>query len=185
MGDQDQSIIWRRLDIPGHEAVRVQRSGDGWYLDGGAVFLYEGKPCRLEYLIECDLEWRTVSALIDGWLDGSSINYPIKASKGNIWRRRGMEISEVEGCIDIDLNFSPVTNLLPIKRLNLDVGQSETVRAAWLRFPSFALEPLEQVYTRTSEFIYNYRSGTGFETEITVDGFGLPVEYAGLWTAER
>jgi uncharacterized protein len=96
----------------------------------------------------------------------------------------GDEVPAVQGCTDVDLNFSPATNLLPIKRLKLDIGESKTVRVAWLRFPSFSLELLEQVYTRKSDFVYNYRSTTGFEADITVDRFGLPVEYAGLWTVE-
>lgn len=37
-------------------------------------------------------------------------------------------------CVDIDLNFSPSTNLLPIRRFDLSVGASAIVRAAWLRF---------------------------------------------------
>lgn len=170
--------------MPGHEAVRVYGDGDGWYLDGAAVFLDEGKPCRLEYLIECDLEWRTMSATGDGWVGDDLIEYEIEAGEDGVWHLDGQQIGAVQGCIDIDLNFSPVTNILPVKRLALDIGESQTISAAWLRFPSFSLEPLEQVYTRTGEFTYNYRSGTGFEAEITVDRFGLPVEYSGLWIAE-
>lgn len=180
----ERSTIWRRLDMPGHEAVRVYGDGDGWYLDGAAVFVYEGKPCRLEYLIECDLDWRTVFANVDGWVGDDLIECEIQANEDGAWFLDGQETVAVQNCIDLDLNFSPVTNVLPIKRLGLSVGQSETVRAAWLRFPSFSLEPLEQAYSRTSEFIYSYRSGTGFEAEITVDRFGLPVEYSGLWIAE-
>ena len=64
----------------------------------------------------------------------------------------------VAGCVDLDLNFSPSTNLLPIRRLNLSVGQEAAVRAAWLRFPSFILEPLEQLYRRVDATTYRYES---------------------------
>lgn len=184
MDDNEQSVIWRRLDLPGHEAVRIYGDGDGWYLDGAAVFLHEGKACRLEYLIECDLEWRTTGATVDGWVGDEMVEFEIDAGGGGTWHLDGQEIGAVRGCTDIDLNFSPVTNLLPVKRLGLAVGQSKTVKAAWLRFPTFSLEPLEQVYTRTGEFQYSYRSGSGFEAVITVDAFGLAVEYAGLWVKE-
>src|SRR5712664_99467 len=36
---------------------------------------------------------------------------------------------------DIDLAVTPATNTLPIRRLNLEVGQSQEVTAAWLKFP--------------------------------------------------
>jgi hypothetical protein len=44
------------------------------------------------------------------------------------------------GCVNIDLNFSPSTNLLPIRRLDLSVGASAIVRAAWLRFPGMNVQ---------------------------------------------
>lgn len=182
---EEHSIIWRRLDTPGHEAVRVYGDGDGWYLDGAAVFLHEGKPCRLEYLIECDLYWRTVFATVDGWVGDDAVEYEVESTDEGVWYLDGQEIAAVQGCIDIDLNFSPVTNFLPLKRLNLSVGEEKNVRAAWLRFPSFSLEPLEQTYERASESSYNYHSGTGFASTITVDRFGMPIEYSGLWIAER
>ena len=47
----------------------------------------------------------------------------------------GADSRAVDGCRDIDLNFSPSTNVLPIRRLSLDVGDQAAVRAAWLRFP--------------------------------------------------
>jgi hypothetical protein len=185
MEDSDEgiSVLWRRLDMPGHEAVRVYEGDDGWFLDGAAVFSYEGTPCRLEYLIECDVEWKTSIVTVDGFVGDEVIAIEIESEDG-VWYLNGEEIESVEGCTDIDLNFSPVTNLLPIKRSDLAVGDDAPVRAAWLRFPSFNLEPLEQTYTRKSDSVYNYKSSTGFEKDITVDEFGLVVEYSDLWTRE-
>lgn len=183
MSPDEQSALWRRLDMPGHEAVRIYEGEDGWLIDGASIFLYEGKPCRLEYMIECDSEWQTMSVTVDGFVGDEVVAFEIDV-EGDTWYLNGEEISAVEGCVDIDLNFSPVTNFLPIKRLGLSVGDSGDVRAAWLRFPSFSLEPLEQAYMRRSESVYNYRSMTGFEKDITVDEFGLVKDYSDFWTRE-
>ena len=87
--------------------------------------------------------------------------------------------------MDLDLNFSPSTNLLPIRRLNLEVGQQAEVKAAWLRFPSFELEPLSQVYERLNEFKYRYSSGGGdFVAELTVNKVGFVTVYPKLWEVE-
>jgi uncharacterized protein len=177
------STLWRRLDMPGHEAVRIYDGEDGWYLDGSAVFLFEGAPVRLEYLIECDSDWQTRFVTVDGFVGDEVVAIEIE-NEDDVWYLNGDEIREVKGCTDIDLNFSPVTNVLPIKRLNLAVGDAESVRAAWLRFPSFYLEPLEQVYSRKTETVFNYRSTTGFEKDITVDDFGLVVAYSDFWVRE-
>jgi hypothetical protein len=180
----DWSMIWRRMDTPGHEAVRIYEGEEGWYVDGAAIFLFEKKPCRLEYLIECDHEWRTSFVTVDGFVGDDVVAIEIEVDEGNVWYMNGEEIGAVAGCVDIDLNFSPVTNLLPLKRLAMNLDEAQEVRAAWLRFPSFALEPLQQTYRKVSESVYNYRSDTGFETDITVDSNGLPVEYPDFWTQE-
>jgi hypothetical protein len=91
----------------------------------------------------------------------------------------------VEGCGDLDLNFSPSTNLLPIRRLNLAVGEEARVRAAWLRFPSFALEPLEQIYRRVDTTTYRYESaGAKFVTELKVNAAGFVTRYPNFWEVE-
>ena len=86
------------------------------------------------------------------------IDVDLSVDAAGRWRLNGADCPAVEGCVDLDLNFSPSTNALPIRRLGLAVGQAAEVRAAWLRFPSFALEPLEQVYRRTGETTYRYES---------------------------
>jgi len=182
----DHSIIWRRLDIPGHETARIYGDGDRWYLDGAAIFVFEHKPCRLEYLIECGPDWRTAFVNIDGWVGDDLIEIEISVSDRGGWVLNGEKIAAVRGCSDIDLNFSPVTNLLPIRRLNISAGELKKVRAAWLRFPSFDLEPLDQIYTALDETTVLYESGSGtrFTTELKVDGTGLVVEYPGYWKSE-
>ncbi|MDQ2870322.1 MAG: putative glycolipid-binding domain-containing protein [Acidobacteriota bacterium] len=89
------------------------------------------------------------------------------------------------GLHGLDLNFSPSTNLLPIRRLDLSIGEKAGVRAAWLRFPGFALEPLEQVYSRLGDGTYRYESGGGrFVAELEVDRAGFVTRYPNLWEIE-
>ena len=89
------------------------------------------------------------------------------------------------GCLDVDFAFSPSTNLLPIRRLNLAVGQEADVKAAWLRFPGFTLEPLEQRYRRTGETTYRYLSqGGSFVRDLQVSQAGFVLNYPGFWQAE-
>lgn len=89
------------------------------------------------------------------------------------------------GCIDIDLAFSSSTNMLPIRRLDLAIGQEAKVRAAWLRFPSFTLEPLDQLYRRIDAATYRYESAGGvFVTELQVNAAGFAALYPNLWQVE-
>jgi uncharacterized protein len=136
-------------------------------LEGTAVFAHEQLACRLNYHIVCDSRWLTRFARVAGWVGNKVIEIEIAVSPDQNWRLDEEDIPEVAGCIDLDVNFSPSTNLLPIRQLNLVVGEEMEVRAAWLRFPGFELEPLIQLYRRTTENSYLYESAGGkFVTEI-------------------
>jgi len=172
-------ILWRRLDRPGHEAARIARVDSGWQLLGAAVFLDDRRVCRLDYEVVCDSNWRTRTGRVSGWLGDESIRIEITFDSGR-WRLNA-EAIDLAGCVDLDLNFSPSTNLLPIRRLNLAVGQQASVRAAWLRFPSFALEPLDQLYRRTATSTYRYESAGGqYIADLEIDDFGFVKRYPGF-----
>ena len=181
----NQSILWRGIDRRGHEACRLYRSGTDWCLEGTAVFSSDDRPCRLSYLVTCDSSWTTLSGIVSGWVGNDDVNIQLTVDPLHQWQMNGVEKPDVKGCIDLDLNFSPSTNLLPIRRLNLEIGQQAEVKAAWLRFPSFELEPFQQVYTRLNEFTYRYSSGGGtFVRDLTVNDVGFVIDYPELWQAE-
>ncbi len=178
-------VLWRRLDRPGHEFARLSQQTSTHCLSGTAVFLWDRHPCRLEYLVICDANWRTMTGRVTGSVGDFEIDLECAQDREGHWRLDGREQPQVAGCIDLDLNFSPSTNLLPIRRLNLEVGEEALVRAAWLRFPSFRLEPLEQVYRRTAESVYRYESAGGsFVADLEVDSQGFVTRYADIWEIE-
>ena len=180
-----ESVLWRGILLPGHEACRLFSQDSGWQLEGTAVFSHEGQPCRLSYQILCSAAWQTLSAQVQGWAGSTLVDIRIKSDAGGHWWLNEMEQPDVTGCTDIDLNFSPSTNLLPIRRLDLAVGQSAEVRAAWLRFPTFKLELLPQQYHRLDENTYRYESAGGtFVAQLKVNRSGFVIDYPGIWQAE-
>jgi hypothetical protein len=182
----EASIIWRRLDCPGHESARLFAQDDSWNLQGTAVFSHDQLPCRLDYHIACDSRWNTRRAKVAGWVGDRLIEITLAVSNDQRWLINEEDAHEVAACIDLDLNFSPSTNLLPIRRLNLVVGHEMEVRAAWLRFPSFALEPLTQLYRRIDETTYRYEShGGDFITELSVNEAGFVTRYPDVWEIEE
>src|SRR5438552_3800613 len=120
-------ILWRRIDQPGHEAARLTRTSAGFHLAGTAVFAHEAQPCRLDYVVVCDVGWRTVSCHVSGWVGDQPIDVAITVDTSGRWWMNERECPAVAGCVDVDLNFSPSTNLLPIRRLDLAVGEAADV----------------------------------------------------------
>ena len=154
-------------------------------MEGTAVFSHEKQPCRLDYQIICNDAWQTLSANVDGWLGNTSVDIQITTDATQHWWLNEVEQPDITGCIDIDLNFSPSTNILPIRRLNLAIGETAEVKAAWLRFPSFKLEVLPQQYRRLDETTYRYESAGGkFVADLKVNQSGFVLEYPGIWRSE-
>ena len=101
------------------------------------------------------------------------------------WTVDGIAHPDLAGCEDIDLSFTPATNLLPVRRLSLAVGENSKVRAAWFRFPELDVQVLDQIYTRLdgNRFLYQSADRT-FERILTVDQSGFVTDYPGLWIVE-
>ena len=109
----------------------------------------------------------------------------IERDQSGRWTVDRIDRPDLAGCEDIDLSFTPATNLLPVRRLNLVIGESAEVRAAWLRFPKLDVQVLDQVYTRLDANRYLYQSADRtFERILTVNQAGFVIDYPGLWTAE-
>jgi hypothetical protein len=90
-------------------------------------------------------------------------------------------LPELHGCPDVDLAVTPATNTLPIRRLDLGIGKSESVIAVWVKFPELTVQTLSRRYTRLAKNTYRYESDTGFSAEIGVDDLGLVTAYPGGW----
>jgi hypothetical protein len=181
----EKRIFWRRLDSPGHDAARLLFQAPYWRLEGAAVFVEDGRVCRLDYEVACDQAWRTVGGKVSGRAGGDAVDVKFTADPARRWRLNGVGCKAVEGCLDVDLEFTPATNLLPIRRLRLPVGKAAAVKSAWLRFPSFSLEVLEQAYSRVTPGVYRYEAFSGtFVKNLSVDEAGFVTRYPGLWEME-
>jgi hypothetical protein len=180
------SVLWRQLDVPGHDACRLEHAVDGsWQLDGTAVFLHEGAPARLHYGVVCDPAWLSRRGRVSGWLGARSVELDIERMAAGAWTLNGVPVPGLEGCVDLDLGFTPATNLMPLRRLALASGHAADAPAAWLDISAGTLQVLPQRYTRRGEATYWYEApsvGYAGTLEVTPDGFVR--RYPGLWEME-
>ena len=182
---EGEAILWQRLDLPGHDAATITPTADGWSISGVAIVVESARPCRIDYDVACDTSWVTRHCSLRGYVGPTRVALDVARQPSGVWTVDGAAAPSLHGCIDVDLGFTPATNLLPIRRLELHVGQSAVVRAAWIKFPDFTAEVLDQVYTRQTTDRYLYESGGGvFRRELQVDPFGCVLDYPGLWRAE-
>jgi hypothetical protein len=94
----------------------------------------------------------------------------------------GVDQPAIRGCIDVDLGFTPATNLLPLRRLALRTGQEAQPRAAYLSFPKIELIVLPQRYRRLSRSEYDYESPDhGYRATLRVTPLGAVATYPGIF----
>ena len=182
-------ILWRRLDLPGHDGASVRENAEGAELRGMAVFQEDGDPTALHYTVRCDGKWVTTEATVDGWRGDQAVHLRFIRARDGAWTLNGKTYPDVAGCEDLDLNFTPSTNLLPLRRLDLAVGAKATVRSAWLEWPAAVLAPLTQRYARRSATEYDYEADLPgdekFVAMLKVQPQGWVLEYGELWRVER
>ena len=184
-----RTLLWRRVDVAGVEHFQLRDSPRGAQLVGTVLVPHEGAPLRLDYEVACSGGWETRRVTMTVSFAAAARRVELVADEKGRWWMDGAERPDVTGCVDVDLSLTPSTNTLPVRRLgllDLPVGQSRDVRAAWVRFPELRVEPLEQRYTRVGERRLRYESrrahsDRAFTADLDVDDIGLVVTYPPLW----
>ena len=175
------AFLWRRLDEPGHDACGLWRVANGWRLSGAAAFREAGLACQLRYEVLADRAWRTRRATVAGTAGRRVVDLRIAAGRQG-WRLNAVPRPSLAGCVDVDLGFTPATNLLAIRRLALEIGQRAEAPAAYLEFPRLRLLVLPQTYRRVSATRYAYESPAhGYAATLKVTPIGAIADYPGVF----
>ena len=169
---------WRRLDREGTDRCTLTRVENGWMLTGQAVWQEDGEV-SLTYAVRCGEDWESLSADVTGTWAGREINLRIACGSQG-WEMNGTPQPTTRSCADLDLSFTPATNLLPLRRLQFNGGAPVPVDAAWLVPDLARMQRLEQTYARCGEGEVDYAS-PGFAARLGVHPSGFVTHYPGLW----
>ena len=185
MSDRHQHhVLWHCGLLASSEHASILTVGDDRTAVEGRVVLPLGDvPCDITYRLGVDAGIETIHMEATVHAAGHRRQVVVDAVE-RVWTVDGEVDEALEGCTDIDLGWSPITNTIPMRRLGLDVGESAEITAAWFRFPELELEPNRQRYTRKAENLWRYQAGD-FDFELVVDPeSGLITKYGDdLWEA--
>ena len=175
--------MWSSLDLPGQglECVWFEnRSASGTILRSDE----RGSPYRVSYRFTWDGGFHPTQARIEVVQESGA--RALELDHGRTWRDSQGELASFEGCGDLDLWPTPLTNTLTIRRLDLAMHESREVDVLWIEAPMLRLERVRQVYTRVDEHGYRFESpASGFEAVLQCDEDGLVIVYPGLFRRER
>lgn len=128
--------------------------------------------------VDCDARWHTRRGRVRGWVGERLVDDLITKPVDGAWTFNGREVPG----LDLDLGFTPATNLLQLQRAALSVGPAVEVTVAWLDAGAATLEPLVQRYERRSADTYWYEAPRfGYRALLRIDETGFVRDYPGLW----
>ena len=180
---REQEVIWREiLDETSFELALVVTGPGGVEITGTVLMAEEGVPLRVDYAIQCSENWSTRRVEVLQSYSGEVRALRLDHDGAGNWTRDGDEAPDLNGCTDVDLSVTPSTNTLPVNRLGLKIGESGTIKAAWVRFPSLEVIVAGQGYERLAERQYRYSNlDDDFRAVVDVDDLGVVIDYAGIW----
>jgi uncharacterized protein len=177
-----KSVLWQRPDLPALEVCRLWQVHEGFRFTGTVVARVDREPVEVTYEVVCDEQWATRLALVLLKKADSLRSVELHRDRSGQWFHNDHELPSFNGSMDVDLGFSPATNTLPVRRVNLAVGQTIETTAVWVTFPALDILPLPQTYTRLDERRYRYTSRGGeFSAVLELDELGLVVNYEEWW----
>ena len=178
------TAFWRRLDVPGRDAARVEQTPDGYVLFGQSVFLDSRGPAALRYVLTLKGDWSTAEGHISGFVGEQEVNdHIVRTAVGWTFNGRDCGMADI---LDLDLGFTPATNMVQLRRVALSIGETTNFDVAWLEAGDRELQRLPQEYHRASHYEYPYQSPQGaYRETIVLDPSGFAAVYPGLWEIER
>jgi len=177
-----REILWRSPDGERFEHLSLVQSEDGYVADGLILRHEAHGDTRIRYRISVDKRGRTRSVRVEK-LDAHTQSLNLHSNgEGHWWKDNGETVSALDGCIDVDLQASPFTNTIAIRRLELSSGQAKEIRTVFVHLPELEAVPARQRYTRIEDNLYRYEGmETGFVADLPVDHDGLLIEYPGYF----
>jgi uncharacterized protein len=172
---------WTALEWTGTEHVIASSDATGFRADSQLI-LAEKDLARVGYQLECDAAWRLTGLTISVASARGGRALALSADGAGHWRADGRPLPALDGCIDVDIDCTPLTNTLPIRRLPWSPGTSRDLSIAYVSVPDLTVRPARQRYTllERDEALYRYESGS-FRADLRVDGEGFVIDYPGLW----
>ena len=158
---------WRSWDHAHLETLTLRWENEGWTATGEV-----GREA-VTYVVRLSATWQVRQFLLFRDLDEPDLW--LGTDGGGRWGEiNGAHRPDLDGCTDIDLACTPFTRTLPIRRLQLDVGDAAEVRSAVIDVETLGVVPVTQRLHRLQPRRFEHTGSTD-DTSIVfdVDEYGL------------
>jgi len=161
------TVRWQTWDGAGDETLSLRWENEAWTAIGEV-----GREA-VSYVIRLSPLWQVRQFLLfrdqdepDLWLGNDGA--------GRWGEINGAHRPDLDGCIDIELACTPFTNTLPIRRLQLDVGDGAELAVATIDVETLGIVPARRRYEHLEHGRWRRTDiGSGSTVEFRVDEYGL------------
>jgi hypothetical protein len=162
---------WRTWDHAHLETLTLRWENEGWTATGEV-----GREA-VTYVVRLSATWQVRQFLLFRDLDEPDLW--LGTDGGGRWgEMNGAHRPDLDGCTDIDLTCTPFTSTLPIRRLQLDVGDAAEVRSAMIDVETLGVVPVSQRFRRIQPRRFEYTSSEdGAPIVFDIDEYGLVHDY--------
>jgi hypothetical protein len=170
-------IIWKGIIYNSLEYFKLKREKDTFIVKSKIIGTYEDKMYAVAYNVLIDNEWKVQNFKIE--YEVNNIKKKIIGEKiNNKWKMNGVINPSYTDFDFIDISLTPFTNTLPIRNLNLEIGQEQEVNVIYINILDNYVKPVKQKYRKISDRTYKYENvPNDFEADISVDELGLVIFY--------
>jgi uncharacterized protein len=161
-------IAWAGDGVWTAEVCELELTDDG-VVAVGTQLGADPHPYRATYELDARGDW--ITRRLQVRVNGASLD--LRHDGDGHWDRH----PELDGALDCDLAYSPLTNLMPIRRhaLHERAGTFDYLMA-WVSLPDLGVHLSPQRYTHRRPGVVRF-SGEDFEADIEVDADGLVTHY--------
>ncbi|WP_314174443.1 putative glycolipid-binding domain-containing protein [Streptomyces winkii] len=184
--DPPKAAAWQHMKArSGFEVVYFRQADDGWRINGCTTAVEDGRTWIVDYELDLDSAWATRAAHISGRSAAGHRTASVITDGAGHWQVDGMVSPHLDGCRDVDLESSVMTNALPVRRLGLADGGPADAPAAYVRAADLAVERLDQTYElvrdKAGQQRYEYAApALDFNCRLAYDSSGLVRDYPGI-----
>lgn len=181
---------WRHgYSRDGLESTTFARRGDGWSITGSTTAIELDTAWWVGYQIDLDAAFRTRRAVVSARTGAAPVStISIEGDGAGGWHLDGRPLPALDGCLDVDLESSALTNGFPIRRSPVPVGATLVAPAVYVRVAEasgIAVERLEQRYVRLTDSAdgptFDYAAPAfDFTCRIEYDESALVTRYPGI-----
>lgn len=175
-------VLWHDARSDGYDRCSLLPAVDGNTLSGTAVLPQHGAGATARYRLLVDREWRVVDLDVRTSAPGHEARVRLTAPEPGRWERDGAHLPELDGCLDVSLDCSPVALTPLIRRLGLGAGERAEVDVVSLGTPGLAVARgrVGIEHDARDRWVHHVPGGPA---AVHVGAEALVTEYEGAWTA--